>query len=90
MYSLFANTLEYSVTNFCITIKRYEDIFHLSFMLSYSYPYPIQLVTTGNPVNSYFFSTVDKIHHGPVIAPFSVQLLQVFSYAGGVLATNLF
>ena len=43
----------------------------------------IQLVTTGNPVNSYLTSTVDKTHHGQVIALF-------LSYAGGVLITNYF
>ena len=38
----------------------------------------IQLVTTGNPVNSYLTSTVGKTHHGLVIASFSMQLLQLF------------
>ena len=51
---------------------------------------PIQLVTTGNPVNSYFTCTVDKTHHGPVIALFPVRLLQIFWYARGVPVTNLF
>ena len=44
--------------------------------------YTIQLVTTGNPVNFYLTSTVDKTHHGSVIALFSVQ--RFFSYALGV------
>ena len=29
-----------------------------------------------NPVNSCFTATLSKIHHGPVIAPFSVQILK--------------
>ena len=33
----------------------------------------------------YHSSIMDKTDHGPVIVPFSVQLLQLFSYAGGVL-----
>ena len=41
-------------------------------------PYPIQIVTTGNPVNAYLTTTVDKTHHGLAIAPFSMQLLQLF------------
>ena len=36
----------------------------------------------------YLTSIVDKAHHCPVIAPFSVQLLQFFSYAGGVLVSK--
>ena len=36
----------------------------------------------------YLTSTVDKTHHGPVIAPFSVQLLQFFSYTRGVLVSK--
>ena len=38
----------------------------------------------------YLTSTVDKTHHGSVIAPFSLQLLQLFCYVGGILVTNLF
>ena len=38
--------------------------------------YSIPSNTTGNPVNSYLTTTADKTHHGPVIALFSVQLLQ--------------
>ena len=52
--------------------------------------YTIQLVTTGNPVNSYLTSTVGKTNHGPVIALFSVQLLQISSYTGAVQMSNLF
>ena len=56
--------------------------------------YNIQLVTTGNPVNSYLTSTVDKTYNGPVIVPFSVQilkcLLQFFSYTGSDLVTKGF
>ena len=48
-----------------------------------------RLVTAGKSVNSYFTFTVDKTHHGPVIAPFSMQLLQLFLYVRGVSATNL-
>ena len=59
-------------------------------MLSYSLQYPIQLVTNGNPVNFYLTSTVDKTHHGAVLDPFSVRLVKFFSYAEGVLVTNLF
>ena len=33
----------------------------------------IHVVTTGNTVNSCLTSTVVKIHHEPVIAPFSAQ-----------------
>ena len=59
--------------------------------LCYSIPSKtIQLVTTGNPVNSYLTTTADKTHHGPVIALFSVQLMQFFSYSEGVLITNFF
>ena len=47
-------------------------------MLSYSY-YIIQLVITNNPANSYLTSTVDKTHHGPVIAPFLVVLFEMSS-----------
>ena len=36
----------------------------------------IKLVITGNPVNSCLTSTLYKTHHGPVIAPFSVQILK--------------
>ena len=35
----------------------------------------MQLVTTGNPVNSYLTSTVHKTNYGPVIAPFSGKVL---------------
>ena len=34
----------------------------------------IQLFTTGNSVNSYLTTTVDKTHDEPVIASFSVQM----------------
>ena len=40
--------------------------------------YTIQFATTGNTVNSYLTSTVDKTHHELVIAPFSVQVLKFF------------
>ena len=39
---------------------------------------PIELVTSGISVNYYLASTVYKTHHGQVIAPFSVQVLQFF------------
>ena len=38
--------------------------------------------------NCYITSIVDKAHYGPVIAPFSVQLFQFFSYARGVLVNT--
>ena len=47
-------------------------------MLSSNY-YIIRLVTTDNPVNYYLTSTVDKTHHGPVIASFSVFLFEMSS-----------
>ena len=37
---------------------------------------PLNLCAIGNSVNSCLTSTLDKIHHGPVIAPFSVQTLK--------------
>ena len=37
----------------------------------------------------YLFSIVAKTHHGPVIALFSAQLLQHFSYVEGVLVSKL-
>ena len=43
--------------------------------------HPTELVATGNPVNSYLTSTVNRTHHRPVIAPFPVQVLKIFSYA---------
>ena len=44
--------------------------------------HPTELVATGNPVNSYLTSAVNRTHHGPVIiAPFSVQVLKIFSCA---------
>ena len=36
----------------------------------------IYLILTGNPVNSSLTSTSYKNHHGPVIAPFSAQILK--------------
>ena len=42
----------------------------------YRASYTIQLVTTGDPVNSYLTSTADKTHHGLVVTLFSVELLQ--------------
>ena len=51
---------------------------------------PIQLLTTGNPANSYLTSTMNESHYGPVIASFSLQLLQFFNDAVGVLVINLF
>ena len=42
--------------------------------------HPTELAATGNPVNSYLTSTVNRTHHGQVIAPFSVQVLKIFSY----------
>ena len=38
----------------------------------------------------YFNSIIDKTHHRPVVALLSVELQQLFSYAGGILATNHF
>ena len=38
----------------------------------------------------YLTSIMDKTHHGPVIALFSVQLQQLFSYVGGIPVTNHF
>ena len=38
----------------------------------------MQLVATGNPVNTYLPSTVHKTHHEPVITLFSVELLKLF------------
>ena len=36
----------------------------------------------------YLTSNVDKSYHGQAIAPFSVQLLQFFSYTGSVPVSN--
>ena len=36
----------------------------------------IEHVVTENPVNSCLTSTLYKTHHGPVIAPFSAQILK--------------
>ena len=38
----------------------------------------------------YLTSIVDKTHHGPVIAPFSLQLRSYISYVRSVLLTNPF
>ena len=50
--------------------------------------YTIQLVTSGNPVNSYLTFTADKSYHGPII--FLYNFCSFFSYTGGVLITNRF
>ena len=46
----------------------------------------IKLIATGNPANSCVTFTLDKALHGPVIAPFAVQVLRCletfFNYAG--------
>ena len=36
-----------------------------------------------NPFSCYLTSIVDKTHHGPVISPFSVLLLQLFEVHQG-------
>ena len=36
----------------------------------------IEFLVTGNLVNSCPTSTMDKIHHRPVIVPFSLQILR--------------
>ena len=36
----------------------------------------------------YLTSILDKTQYGPIIAPFSVQLLKLFSYAGGILVSK--
>ena len=41
-------------------------------------------------LSCYLTSIMDKTHHGPVIALFSVQLHQLFSYVGGILVANHF
>ena len=33
-------------------------------------------LATGNPVNSCLTSTMNKTHHGPVISPFSEEILK--------------
>ena len=38
---------------------------------------PTTLITIDNPVNSYLTCTVDKTHHGLVIAPFSVLIFKM-------------
>ena len=38
--------------------------------------------------NCYLTSTLDKSNHGPVIVPFSVQLLQLFSCARDILVSK--
>ena len=45
--------------------------------------YTIQHVTTGNPASSYLFFAVDKTDHGPVIALFSIKLLQFIQLRWG-------
>ena len=56
--------------------------------------YTIQLDITGNSVNSYRTSTVDKTRHGSVIAlaisSYCATTAGFSSYAGGVLVTNIF
>ena len=60
--------------------------------MSHSKLYHMQLVTTESSESSYLVYTVDTAHEGVAIAPFSVQLFfcSFFSYARGVLETNLF
>ena len=36
----------------------------------------VQLAIAGNPVNSCLTFILYKTHHGPLIAPFSVQILK--------------
>ena len=45
-----------------------------------SWLYLIHLVTTENPVNSYFTYTVDKTDRGAIIAPCSIYLLFIYLY----------
>ena len=40
---------------------------------------PTTLTTIDNPVNFYLTSTVNKTHHRPVIAPFSVLIFEMSS-----------
>ena len=42
------------------------------------------------PLNCYLTSIMEKTHHGSVIALFSVQLQQTFSYTGSIAVTNHF
>ena len=37
-------------------------------------------LTILHPTELVLTSTVNRTHHGPVIAPFSVQVLKIFSY----------
>ena len=39
-------------------------------------------------LNCYLTSIVDKSHHGRAIAPFSLQLLQFFSFVEGILVSK--
>ena len=39
-------------------------------------------------LSCYLTSIVDKTHNRPVVVSFSVQLLQLFSYARGVLVSK--
>ena len=91
MCSLFANPLQYCLKYFPHHHQKIlKDI--LKAYVSHSQLYHIQLVTTENSESSYLVYTVDTAHEGAAIAPFSVQLFfcSFFSYARGVLETNLF
>ena len=76
MRSLFANTLEYYVKNFSASPSKDVKTSFIENLCCNIASYTIQLVTTGNPVNYYVTSIVDKTHHGPVIAPFSMKILK--------------
>ena len=51
--------------------------FFIKELCGHTASYTVQRVATGNPVHSYLSSTLDKAHHGPVMAPFSVKILNV-------------
>ena len=74
--------------NLIIWSWKFKKVF---FLLKCCFGFCVVLVLKLHPDPSYYLtSTMDKTHHGSIIALFYVQVLQLFSYIGVVLITNLF
>ena len=78
MCSHFANTLEF-IKIFSAPPSKDIKTFFIKGLCCHIASYTTQLVPLEILLlNSYLSSTVEKTHHGPVIASFYVQLLQLF------------
>ena len=74
--------------NLIIWSWKFKKVF---FLLKCCFGFCVVLVLKLHPDRSYYLtSTMDKTHHGSIISLFYVQVLQLFSYIGVVLITNLF